>query len=133
MSRRSVSEETVFNAELESDVADPSEMCEMQNLLDTTEHSISDGLWPIYDQCIMIALAQFACAPLIFVVSRRGNDHAAGVILVLMLVCSTGFQYWLAGKLVFWLKRQPRGKWQHSIDALSHLNGRCGMRCVALS
>ena len=130
MSRRCVSKETASDTEIESDVADTNEMCEMQNLLDTTEHSISDGLRPIYDQCIIIALAQFACAPLIFVVSCRGNDHAAGMILVLMLACSTGLQYWLAGKLLFWLKRQPRGKWQHSIDALSHLNGRCGMHCV---
>ncbi|CAE7021808.1 unnamed protein product [Symbiodinium sp. CCMP2456] len=130
MSRRCVSQDTASDTEIESDVADPSEMCEMQNLLDTTEHSVSDGLWPIYDQCVIIALAQFACAPLIFVVSCRGNDHAAGFILVLMLVCSTSLQYWLAGKLISWLRRQPRAKWQHSIDALSHLNGRCGMHCV---
>ena len=80
MSRRCVSEGTASDAETESDAADPGEMCEMQNLLDTNEHSVSDGLWPIYDQCIIIALAQFACAPLIFVVSCRGNDHAAGLI-----------------------------------------------------
>jgi len=114
----------------DSDGADTNHLYELENLLQTGEYLRDDDLWPAYMRCIAVSLVQFACAPVVFLFAYSGHGTAAGMAMGFMLIGSTAFQYWLAGKLVAWLQRQPcRATWQHSIDALADFGSTCSMRC----
>ena len=108
--------------------------CELLSLLDAVGHKRIDILQSLHLQCLAVALVQFACAPLIFLAAYRGYEAVAGLILGLMMLSSTALQYWLARRLLSWLRSQPgKGTWQHAIEALASTVDRVafGMPCAA--
>ncbi|CAK9060561.1 unnamed protein product [Durusdinium trenchii] len=117
----------------EVEESDESDSDEEEGCLLLPEDVSSDleFLLALIRQCTFVSLVQFANMPLLYLLAQLGYTHCAYLVVVLGMLGSGAYQFWLRDQILIWLQKHKY--WQMHVASVQQLLQPSCIPCLSVS